>query len=135
MSDVTSQCNRINMLHVKSYQKISLHSDIIPGDLTSNIWRNNAYKISYIRKERRANITERRRNSDWMALNGHWNVPAIQSTECWLKGDWLALFSFNGMVAFRLVMGESPWDNLWQICGWRRVSLVSFTHSFYLVLK
>ena len=22
-------------------------------------------------------------------LKGHWNVPAIQSTEWWLKGDWM----------------------------------------------
>ena len=80
-----------------------LHSDIIPGNLASKIWRTNAYKLSYIRKERRANITERWRNGDWMALNGHWNVPAIQSTEWWLKGDWMAPFSFNWMVAFRLV--------------------------------
>ena len=81
-----------------------LHSDIIPGGgLASNIYKNNAYKISYIRKKRKVNITERRRNGDWMALNGHWNVPAIQSTEWWLKGDWMAPFSFHGMVVFRLV--------------------------------
>ena len=59
-----------------------LHSDIIPGDLESNTLRNNAYKISYIYTEKRkVNITERRQNGDWMALTGHWNVPAIQSTE------------------------------------------------------
>ena len=40
--------------------------------------------------------------TEW-SLNGHWNVPAIQSTERWLKGDWMAPFSFHGMVAFRLV--------------------------------
>ena len=40
--------------------------------------------------------------TEWW-LNGHWNVPAIQSTEWWLKGDWMAPFSFHGMVAFRFV--------------------------------
>ena len=49
-------------------------------------------------------MIERRRNGDWMTLNGHWNVPAIQSTEWWLKGDWMAPFRFHGMVAFRLVL-------------------------------
>ena len=80
------------------------------GDLETNIWRNHAYKISYIRKKRKMNITERRRNGDWMALNGHWNVPAIQSTEWCLKGDWMAPFSFHGMVAFRLV--KLIWTNV-----------------------
>ena len=58
---------------------------------------------SVICEKRKVNITERRRNGDWMTLNGHWNVPAIQSTEWWLKGDWMAPFSFHGTVAFRLV--------------------------------
>ena len=84
-----------------------LHSDIIPADLASNIWRNNAYKISYIRKERRANITERRRNGDWMALNGDWMVTEMYLPFSRLNGDWMAPFSFNGMVAFRLVREES----------------------------
>ena len=37
------------------------------------------------KEKREMNITERRRNGGWMALNGHWNVPAIKSTEWWLK--------------------------------------------------
>ena len=39
-----------------------------------------------------------------MALNGPCNVRAIQSSEWWLKGDWMAPFSFHRMVAFRLVL-------------------------------
>ena len=86
-----------------------------PGSLASNIWWNNAYKISYIR-----NITERRRNGDWMALNGHWNVPSIQSTEWWLKGDWMAPFSFHGTVAVRLVSTKIVnFMTLW----WRKCEL------------
>ena len=55
-----------------------LHSDIIPEDLVSNILRNNAYKICYIYgKKKRAKITERRRNGDWMALKGHWMVTEM----------------------------------------------------------
>ena len=65
-----------------------LHSDIIPGDLASNIWRNNAHKISYIREK--ANITERRLNGEWMARtrNGHWMVPEMYLPFSRLKGDW-----------------------------------------------
>ena len=33
-------------------------------DLTSNIFRNNAYTISYIRKKRKVGITEMRRDGD-----------------------------------------------------------------------
>ena len=65
-----------------------LCSDMIPGDLESNIWRNNAYKISYIRKERRAKITERRRHGDWMALKGHWMVTEMCLPFSRLNGDW-----------------------------------------------
>ena len=42
-----------------------------PRGLASNILRNNAYKISYILKKMKVNITERRQNGDRMALNGH----------------------------------------------------------------
>ena len=65
-----------------------LHSDIIPGDLASNIWNNNAYKISYIRKGRRAKITEMRRNVDWMTLKGHWMVSEMYLPFSRLNGDW-----------------------------------------------
>ena len=53
-----------------------LNSDIryTLGDQRSAILRNNEHKISY-----------RQQNGDWW-LKGHWNVPAIQSTERWLKG-------------------------------------------------
>ena len=78
-----------------------LHSDIILGDLASNIWKNN--KISYIWKKGEWILLK----GDGMVtewwLNGHWNVPAIQSTEWWLKDDWMAPFNFHGMVAFCLV--------------------------------
>ena len=39
-------------------------------------------------------------HSEW-SLNGPWNVPAIQSTEGWLKGDW-KVTECQGMVVFRL---------------------------------
>ena len=65
-----------------------LHSDIILGDLASNIWRNNACKISYIRKERRAKITERWRNGDWMVTKWHWMVTEMHLPFSRLNGDW-----------------------------------------------
>ena len=64
------------------------------------------------------NITERRRNGDWMALNGHWNVHAIQLTEWWLTGDWMAPFSFQEMVAFRLVPFMYKMHFLWSKTVW-----------------
>ena len=72
------------------YPQSVLHWDIIPWDLESNIWRINAYKIStsYIRKERRAKITETRRNGDWMALKGHWMVTEMYLPFSRLNGDW-----------------------------------------------
>ena len=79
-----------------------LHSDIIPGDLASNIWRNNACEISYMRKKEKWILLKGEGMVTEWSLNGHWNVPAIQSTEWWLKGYWMAPFNFNGMVAFRL---------------------------------
>ena len=70
-----------------------LHSDIIPGNLASNIWRNNAYKISYLRKKRKANITERRRNGDWMLTEKYLPFSLLNS-------DWGAFhFSRNGSVS------------------------------------
>ena len=50
------------------------------------------------------NITERQRNGDWMALNGHWMVNECTChsvdwmvTERWLNGAWQ--FSRNGGVS------------------------------------
>ena len=63
------------------------HSDIISGDLAWNILRNNAYKISY-KKKRKVNITERRRNGDWMALNGDRMVTEMYLPFSRLNGDW-----------------------------------------------
>ena len=47
------------------------------------------YKISYIRKKRKLNITERRRNGDWMTLNGHWMVTEMYLPFSRLIGHWM----------------------------------------------
>ena len=74
-----------------------LHSDIIPGDLASNTWRNNAYKISYIREKRKANITE------WW-LNG---------TE-WCKGaPFFLLFIIIISISFVVVI--SPQEHVFPL--------------------
>ena len=69
------------------------------------------YKISYVRKKKEIEFywkaTELWLNGTEWSLNGHCNVPAIQSTEWWLKRDWMAPFSFHWMVAFRLVIFRS----------------------------
>ena len=78
-----------------------LHSDIIPGNLASNIWRNNAYKISYLRKKRKANITERRRNGDWIALNGHWMVTEMYLPFSRMNGGYMdGTFQFSRNSGF-----------------------------------
>ena len=59
---------------------------IILGDLRSYIIKYNAYKISYIRNEKWRNSDGIETEWHWIWLNGDWNVPAIQSTEWWLKG-------------------------------------------------
>ena len=59
-----------------------LYSDIILADQAWNIWRNNAYKVSYIRKKRRANITERRRNGDWMVTE--WSLTCTCHSVDWM---------------------------------------------------
>ena len=45
-----------------------------PGDLRSDILRNNAHKITYIRKKRKVNVTEKRRNGGWMPSEGRLSV-------------------------------------------------------------
>ena len=81
--------------------------NIIPRELESNIWRNNAYKISYIRKKRKVNITERRRNGDWMTLNGNWMVIEMYLPLCRLNGDW-------EVTEWRLSVFTEWWRfNLW----------------------
>ena len=70
-----------------------LHSDNIAGDLASNIWRNNAHKISYIRKKGKWILLK----GDGMVTEWHWMVTewslkcTCQSvdwmvTERWLNG-------------------------------------------------
>ena len=82
---------------------------------------------SVIWEKRKVNITKRRRNGDWMTLNGHWNVPAIQSTEWQLKGDWMAPFSFQRMVAFRLVFALYV---CLSVCVYVSLSDCSFFHPY-----
>ena len=49
------------------------HSDIIPWDLESNVWRNNAYSISYIRKK-----------GKWIWLKGDGMMTEWQ----WMVTEW-----------------------------------------------
>ena len=79
-----------------------LHSDIILGDIRSDILRDMHKKsVTYGNKEKwiwlkgDGMVTDR-----W--LNGHWYVSAIPSTKWWLQGHWIAPLSFYGMVVFRL---------------------------------
>ena len=96
-----------------------LHSEIIPGDLESNIWRNMHIRSVIYGKKKESEYswkaTEWWLNGTEWSLNGDWNVPAIQSTEWWLKGDWMAPFSFHGIVAFRLVINLFLWFCFWQM--------------------
>ena len=72
-----------------------IHSDIILGDLASNIWRNNAYKISYI----------------GMTLNSHWMVTEMYLPFIRLNGDWK-------MTEWRLSVFTEWWRFvLWYILG------------------
>ena len=108
-SDKQYYCSFWNMIWV-------YHSDIIPGDLASNIWRYNAYKTSYIRKERRAKITERRRNGDWMALKGYWMV-----TEMYLPFSRLNHVTerrVNGAFQFSRNGGVSSCDFSYYVLTW-----------------
>ena len=59
-----------------------------PWGFAANIWKNNAYKISYIREKKKVTIIERRRNGDWIALNGHWMVTEMYLPFSRLNGDW-----------------------------------------------
>ena len=99
-----------------------LYSDIILGDKAWNIWRNNAYKVSYIRKKRRANITERRWNGDGMVTE--WSLTCT-----WHSVDW--------MVTERRLSVFTEWwrFDLWVIINmyithsilpWARYNLILF---------
>ena len=44
-----------------------------------------------------------RNDTEWW-LNGHLNVPRIQSTQWWLEGYWMATLRFKWMVAYNVVI-------------------------------
>ena len=78
--------------------------NIIPRELESNIWRNNAYKISYIRKKGKWILLK----GDGMVTEWHWMVTEWSLkctchyvdwmvTERWLNGAFQ--FSRNGGVS------------------------------------
>ena len=80
-------------------------------------------------------------------MNSVWPWPLTSISKLYFHNEFesgkMSLLFDVGTPNFCIWVHVSPWDMLctfstlvwlWPICGWRGVSLVSFTHSFYLVV-
>ena len=89
--------------------------------LWSDILKYNSYNTSYIRKNIKVNIIERRQNGDWMILTGNWLV-----TEMYLQ---FSRHNGNGEVAEWRLSAPRQW---WRFFFWFNLTKKKFCWLQYL---